>query len=256
MTVRTHSDTRGELARKRQPPRQPKQETIELCRELRKIERWTVRVTAERANPAIIKRYVFEGRGSTLSAAMGQARKRLSQVMKSDPLFKYIQFSDRGEALTLERVADIERWDHTKMEKAIYWLDDPTKPVGRPRKRIAQAAALRESGWSWQRLYDRFEVPKGNPKKSGALRGEAPETPRAVFRSRVKAELRRKRRKYHGAIERLKKLFPGPFPYLYQVTINFVPTVGGRPHVYAHRSILPFLRAHNVTFPTAPTGGA
>jgi hypothetical protein len=223
---------------------------------LRNIEQWSVRVTAERANPAIIKRYVFEGRGNTLSAALGQARKRLSQVMKSDPLFNYTQFTDHGEALTLERVADIEKRDPAKMEKAIYWLDDPTKPVGRPRQRIAQAAALKESGWGWQRLYDRFEVPKENPKKGGGLKGSTPATSRAVFRSRVKAELRRKRRRYEGTIQRLKKLFPGPFPYLYQVTIDFVPAGGSRPLVYAHRSILPLLRAHRVTLPTAPTGSA
>lgn len=239
-----------------QAPPEPKQETISLCRELRKIEYWTVRVMAERSNPAIVTKYIFLARGKTASAAMGQARKRLTGVMKSDPVLKDHLLSDRAEALTLELVARTEKRDPTQMIKSIYWLDDPTKPVGHPRQRIAEAAALKKAGWDWQRIYEQFAVPKENRRRKAGLRGETSPTQRAVFRSRVKSALGRKRRKYAGVIQRLKKLLSGPFPYLYEVTIKFLAPGQERPRAFAHRSILPRLLAHVVRLPISPTGGA
>jgi hypothetical protein len=176
--------------------------------------------------------------------------------MKSDPVLRDDLLSDRAEALLLELVARTDKQDPTKMIKSVYFLDDPTRPVGHPKQRIAQAAALKQAGWDWQRIYERFGVPEETRGRNKGLRGATAPTQRAMFRWRVKATLRRNRRKYSGVIRMLKKLFPGPFPYLYEVTIKFVARGQERPRVFAHRSILPRLRAHLLEPTASPKGGA
>lgn len=242
--------------RKRRPP-QPKQETLDLCRELRKAERWTVRVIAERSNPALVTKYLFEGHGKTASAAIGHARKRFLNAMRSDLLVKHMLFSDEAEALTLERAARTEGQDPTQMLKTIQWVDDPTKPVGHPRRHIAEAADLKAAGWTWTQIYERFGIEKQNRARAHGLRGSTPLTQRAKFRLKVKKAMRRKYRKSR-LIQRLKKLFPGPFPYQYEVSIKFLGPGEKRPLVFAHRSILPLLpaRAYPLRLPISPQGGA